>query len=1094
MADLKINQLDPIIPMSAGSGANYAALSDADLFIVKMKVRGTAIGDEDRKLTWLELRNSLNLSQYMGTAGGNFTGDVTLNNNKAIKSQQSGAGADIQMLYVDTANRVNIGATTNLTRLLSSGIPQLVDGTGAYNIITAKNLPAPGSLSGGGAYTKTETDQADLLKFDKAGGDISGDINLTTNAKRLYGVTTDGMKVSLAYVTEGNSVNFGHSTLHTNLVSTDIPNWVQGGNSYAIITKGNLPVPGDINAYTKTEVDSKLDTKLDKAGGEVSGNLTLAKDKALLVREFDNSSRIGLMASTASGNLQIGDPGASFTVRIKSYNNPTIAINGDSTDYPIYHAGNKPSVAALGLTDTVAKAASALQDGSFGIGTIPNHVKDNAFLVLNDKTQFFAQDGGSTEQAFGAAGVGTHMFYGAVGTGIATQYRSGTLFLTQDNKLMSQWANLDYTGKSLSTLTATYFSDQNPPTASQVGAYSVTDADGRFARKGVNADITALNSLTGALKVGADGTDDLHVATVRQLRIATGATAGAIVGVVGGFVGAVMWFNGPRDRVPAGWLPADGQTLKRTDAPDLWSAVAAGSYANVSEALWQNSGEASDPGQMSNATNRAKYSLGDGSTTFRLPDLNGGQTGTIANAFLRGYGTGGDQTKIGSMALDGAPNLTGRIGSANNGMSWLDVTVADGVFATATPVSNSFKPSQQDLASGRNSIWTFDASRAFSGYGRSTTEIRPRAAVGIWIIRVSNNFEAANTNFSVNNGAATLPASGTATVGGSWQSVYSVGGVQDHAVSLKSFRNVGGLSSAQLTVTQQAQGSQIFKSSTLAFNADGLLTVPGAGQFGGTVLARQTVEPSDTSIGAYLNTPELRTGFKSRGNIPGVTDFGYVSFYGQEHVGDSFAAIVQLNGYGQNRAWYFKQNGEFNSPGAVIADSVVGNTTDYSFVANGATSAGSGTYVTRVMRAFISGAQRSEMDVYNSGQDIQSRLIAYNGGAYNVLWVGAGGSTGDNRGVFQAGGSDIKLKDNVTDSVDGASDRIMSIRTREFDWKHDGRHDRGWIAQELEKVDKTYVFEENGIKNVSSNAIIADLISTVQDLMAQVAELKAAQS
>lgn len=1057
MADLKINQLDPIIPMSAGSGANYAALSDADLFIVKMKVRGTAIGDEDRKLTWLELRNSLNLSQYMGTAGGNFTGDVTLNNNKAIKSQQSGAGADIQMLYVDTANRVNIGATTNLTRLLSSGIPQLVDGTGAYNIITAKNLPAPGSLSGGGAYTKTETDQADLLKFDKAGGDVSGDINLTTNAKRLYGVTTDGMKVSLAYVTEGNSVNFGHSTLHTNLVSTDIPNWVQGGNSYAIITKGNLPVPGDINAYTKTEVDSKLDTKLDKAGGEVSGNLTLAKDKALLVREFDNSSRIGLMASTASGNLQIGDPGASFTVRIKSYNNPTIAINGDSTDYPIYHAGNKPSVAALGLTDTVAKAASALQDGSFGIGTIPNHVKDNAFLVLNDKTQFFAQDGGSTEQAFGAAGVGTHMFYGAVGTGIATQYRSGTLFVTQDNKLMSQWANLDYTGKNLSTLTATYFSDQNPPTASQVGAYSVTDADGRFARKGVNADITALNSLTGALKVGADGTDDLHVATVRQLRIATGATAGAIVGVVGGFVGAVMWFNGPRDRVPAGWLPADGQTLKRTDAPDLWSAVAAGSYANVTEALWQNSGDGSEPTQQSNATNRGKYSLGDGSTTFRLPDLNGGQTGTIANAFLRGYGPTGDQSTIGKMSLDGAPNITGGINTVIPGNLFLGTSGGSGALSSnGSPdnvANNAWNGNQVSRQSQGVSI---DASKSYGGYGRKTTEITPRAAVGIWIIRVSNNFEAANTNFSVNNGAATLPASGTTTVGGSWQSVYSVGGAQDHSVSLQSSRNVGGVSYAALTVTQQAQGSQPFQSYTHKFGADGSLLV-------GSVNANNLTVSTLTVTGVS--------------SLQGIT-----------------ANTITATGNGSFRDVF--------ANGAVTASTTVTGTVANNTFLNSAPL--KARLVGRGANLDPSGMFGS-MYVQEYVGNYHSMIFNLNGFSTDYSWsLRAGGRTFSPLGELQYSGSDVRLKKDFKPAKSGAEQRIRDIGIVEFTMENSGKHSRGYIAQQMSTIDDLYTFEGGegvdadgnkfSIINVDQTAVIADLVTVVQNLMAQVAELKAAQS
>lgn len=87
--------------------------------------------------------------------------------------------------------------------------------------------------------------------------------------------------------------------------------------------------------------------------------------------------------------------------------------------------------------------------------------------------------------------------------------------------------------------------------------------------------------------------------------------------------------------------------------------------------------------------------------------------------------------------------------------------------------------------------------------------------------------------------------------------------------------------------------------------------------------------------------------------------------------------------------------------------------------------------------------------------------------------------------------SDERLKQNITDADSGALERISSIKPRQFEWKYDGRADRGYIAQELAEVDARYVFEgggadpENPILNVSQNALISDLIGAVQELTRQ---------
>ncbi|MGK8222245.1 phage tail protein [Achromobacter xylosoxidans] len=91
-------------------------------------------------------------------------------------------------------------------------------------------------------------------------------------------------------------------------------------------------------------------------------------------------------------------------------------------------------------------------------------------------------------------------------------------------------------------------------------------------------------------------------------------------------VGAVAWWS-LRSSIPAGQIPADGQTISRAAFPDLAAMVAAGTVPVVPEADWQ-----ADP------LKRGSYTAGDGSTTIRVPDFNGKSAGALAAVFLRGDG------------------------------------------------------------------------------------------------------------------------------------------------------------------------------------------------------------------------------------------------------------------------------------------------------------------------------------------------------------------------------------------------------------------------------------------------------------------------
>ncbi|WMM35395.1 hypothetical protein JLDGIFAJ_00142 [Salmonella phage EH7] len=80
------------------------------------------------------------------------------------------------------------------------------------------------------------------------------------------------------------------------------------------------------------------------------------------------------------------------------------------------------------------------------------------------------------------------------------------------------------------------------------------------------------------------------------------------------WLGEVTWFPYDKDSGVgySGVLPADGREVLRVDYPDTWEAIEAGLIPSVSEAEWQ-------------AGATLYFSTGDGSTTFRLPDMMQGQ-------------------------------------------------------------------------------------------------------------------------------------------------------------------------------------------------------------------------------------------------------------------------------------------------------------------------------------------------------------------------------------------------------------------------------------------------------------------------------------
>lgn len=242
--------------------------------------------------------------------------------------------------------------------------------------------------------------------------------------------------------------------------------------------------------------------------------------------------------------------------------------------------------------------------------------------------------------------------------------------------------------------------------------------------------IPADNSPTGGEAVFPNLDDYLRaqaafIAQVRDL-IAAGGTP----------LGSVSWWGGNRTSINSYYLPLDGQVITRSAYPTLWTLVNTGGYPSVSESAWQSS-----------QNTRACFSLGDGTTTFRMPDLNGKQAGSIGSMFLRGDGAGSAESSgfmQDSQILSHNHPIT--INSAGDHAHPLNdpghshtVQGSDGDLQTGgggvpRAITGTRTTTQSATGITMSSAGAHSHSASSSAVGGSET--RGKAATGVWIMRV----------------------------------------------------------------------------------------------------------------------------------------------------------------------------------------------------------------------------------------------------------------------------------------------------------------------------------------------------------------------
>ncbi|WP_257542557.1 phage tail protein [Sphingobium sp. CFD-1] len=177
---------------------------------------------------------------------------------------------------------------------------------------------------------------------------------------------------------------------------------------------------------------------------------------------------------------------------------------------------------------------------------------------------------------------------------------------------------------------------------------------------------------------------------------------------------SVMWWP-QRSAIPAGFVAADGQTLNRLTYPDAWAGILAGNVPTVADATWN-----------STPTERGKFTVGNGTSTFRLPDYNGKFSGSLGALFLRGDGTL-SATIAGAIQQDAMQNITGTISPSSG--SGLGSSVENSTGAFGRGAAKGLFPT---FGNSNGFDINFDASRV----ARTATETRPLNVTGCWVIKL----------------------------------------------------------------------------------------------------------------------------------------------------------------------------------------------------------------------------------------------------------------------------------------------------------------------------------------------------------------------
>ena len=416
----------------------------------------------------------------------------------------------------------------------------------------------------------------------------------------------------------------------------------------------------------------------------------------------------------------------------------------------------------------------------------------------------------------------------------------------------------------------------------------------------------------GSTPLAGDPVGDYDAVTKRWVenKINTGTVGPTMNGVMNYGVGD-FHLRDSRAYIQPYEVVSDGQLLNRADWPELWA------YAQMLSPI-------SDSDWLADPSKRGKYSTGDGTTTFRVPDRNGVQEGSIKGLFGRGdYGIPSDDGKVFDASL---PNITASMSTDLNGRVWFPFATAGGAMDVTSSGDLTFKPAAGYEMGSQGNILRFNASKSSAVYGRygNTDNVVPRSFVGVWVIRASGGFVAANTSWSVINGDASAPANSTLVRGGSVVSEYGVAGAKKYSAELLSQAQYGsGKAAAVVRATDHISGA----TKDLVFETDGTLTVPGGIYSSGAIVSPDVVKGNTffaTGIGwggGFRCLAEYASPDPESVNLAYLVENAgsRTVCYQVTVVGESYQHVWRMDHDGQSKYFSIRSNNNMYTPLGAVA-------------------------------------------------------------------------------------------------------------------------------------------------------------------------------
>ena len=173
--------------------------------------------------------------------------------------------------------------------------------------------------------------------------------------------------------------------------------------------------------------------------------------------------------------------------------------------------------------------------------------------------------------------------------------------------------------------------------------------------------------------------------------------------------------------IEPGYLALNGQEVNREDYPNLWEWVQQQVGFLVEEGEWQSISTAHNG-------NVGKYSVGNGTSTFRLPNL---------GCWVKGGGTAGTATGVGGNLDAGLPNIEGGYTGTQDDYDmfvWQARQEPENRGALSSVLDSVYQSGVEFGGSGKFYSVRFDASDSNPIYGNAET-VQPESIVGIWLVK-----------------------------------------------------------------------------------------------------------------------------------------------------------------------------------------------------------------------------------------------------------------------------------------------------------------------------------------------------------------------